>query len=139
MVVSRTGAIATGYGVVNGENCRLVEPGDAAAFEVRCELVRPACGSPMRLERCRSTTFHSSSASHGLAFLTLRVDLDHEPRCARRLRGVPEHVSHRETGCDAACSAVSIRLDGRLEPSCPSFGQQGLGLLDCSHVVDVHA
>ncbi len=32
VVVSRTSAIATGYGLVDGENCRLVEPGDAASF-----------------------------------------------------------------------------------------------------------
>jgi glycosyltransferase involved in cell wall biosynthesis len=32
VVVSRTSAIATGYGLVDGENCRLVPPGDAAAF-----------------------------------------------------------------------------------------------------------
>ena len=32
VVVSRTKAIASGYGLVDGENCCLVEPGDAAAF-----------------------------------------------------------------------------------------------------------
>ena len=32
VVVTRTKAIATGYGLVDGENCRLVEPGDAAGF-----------------------------------------------------------------------------------------------------------
>jgi glycosyltransferase involved in cell wall biosynthesis len=32
IVVSRTRAISTGYGLVDGENCRLVEPGDAQAF-----------------------------------------------------------------------------------------------------------
>ena len=32
VVVSRTSAIATGYGLVDGENCRLVAPGDAASF-----------------------------------------------------------------------------------------------------------
>jgi glycosyltransferase involved in cell wall biosynthesis len=32
VVVSRTKAIANGYGLVDGENCRLVEPGDGAAF-----------------------------------------------------------------------------------------------------------
>jgi glycosyltransferase involved in cell wall biosynthesis len=32
VVVSRTSAIATGYGLVDGENCRLVEPGDLGAF-----------------------------------------------------------------------------------------------------------
>ncbi len=32
VVVSRTKAIATGYGLVDGESCRLVEPGDTAAF-----------------------------------------------------------------------------------------------------------
>lgn len=32
VVVSRTKAVASGYGLVDGENCRLVEPGDGAAF-----------------------------------------------------------------------------------------------------------
>jgi glycosyltransferase involved in cell wall biosynthesis len=32
IVVTRTKAIATGYGLVDGENCRLVEPGDAQGF-----------------------------------------------------------------------------------------------------------
>ena len=33
VVVSRTPAIASGYGLVSGENCVLVEPGDEQAFE----------------------------------------------------------------------------------------------------------
>ncbi len=33
VVVTRTQAIATGYGLVDGENCRLVSPGDHAGFE----------------------------------------------------------------------------------------------------------
>jgi glycosyltransferase involved in cell wall biosynthesis len=32
IVVTRTKAIATGYGLADGENCRLVEPGDAEGF-----------------------------------------------------------------------------------------------------------
>lgn len=32
VVVTRTKAIASGYGLVDGENCRLVEPGDAGGF-----------------------------------------------------------------------------------------------------------
>jgi len=32
VVVSRTKAIASGYGLVDGDNCKLVEPGDAGAF-----------------------------------------------------------------------------------------------------------
>jgi glycosyltransferase involved in cell wall biosynthesis len=32
VVVTRTRAIASGYGLLDGENCRLVEPGDAQAF-----------------------------------------------------------------------------------------------------------
>ena len=32
VVVTRTRAIATGYGLADGENCRLVEPGDAEGF-----------------------------------------------------------------------------------------------------------
>ncbi len=39
VVVSRTRAIATGYGLVDGENCRLVEPGDRAAFRRAVEQV----------------------------------------------------------------------------------------------------
>ncbi len=33
IVVTRTNAVATGYGLVDGENCRLVPPGDDVAFE----------------------------------------------------------------------------------------------------------
>jgi glycosyltransferase involved in cell wall biosynthesis len=33
VVVTRTSAIATGYGLVDGENVRLVEPGDETGFE----------------------------------------------------------------------------------------------------------
>ena len=33
IVVTRTQAIATGYGLIDGENCRLVPPGDGAGFE----------------------------------------------------------------------------------------------------------
>jgi glycosyltransferase involved in cell wall biosynthesis len=33
IVVTRTNAIATGYGLVDGENCRLVAPGDDSGFE----------------------------------------------------------------------------------------------------------
>jgi glycosyltransferase involved in cell wall biosynthesis len=33
VVVTRTSAIASGYGLVDGENCRLVAPGDAEGFE----------------------------------------------------------------------------------------------------------
>ena len=33
VVVTRTKAIETGYGLVDGENCRLVAPGDDMGFE----------------------------------------------------------------------------------------------------------
>jgi glycosyltransferase involved in cell wall biosynthesis len=33
VVVTRTNAIATGYGLIDGENCRLVAPGDDTGFE----------------------------------------------------------------------------------------------------------
>jgi glycosyltransferase involved in cell wall biosynthesis len=33
VVVTRTKAIATGYGLTDGDNCRLVEPGDSEAFQ----------------------------------------------------------------------------------------------------------
>ena len=34
VVVSRTGAIAAGYALKDGMNCRLVEPGDSKSFEI---------------------------------------------------------------------------------------------------------
>jgi glycosyltransferase involved in cell wall biosynthesis len=37
VVVSRTAAIADGYGLHDGQNCRLVEPGDEAAFAAAVE------------------------------------------------------------------------------------------------------
>lgn len=33
VVVSNVGAIRNGYGLKDGENCRLVDPGDSAGFE----------------------------------------------------------------------------------------------------------
>ncbi len=39
IVVSRTKAIATGYGLTDGENCRLAAPGDAAGFQRALEDV----------------------------------------------------------------------------------------------------
>jgi len=39
VVVSRTRAIADGYGLVDGENCVLVPPGDAAGFERSIEAL----------------------------------------------------------------------------------------------------
>ena len=54
VVVTRTQAIATGYGLVDGENCRLVAPGDEAGFEralsgvLRDEFHARALGSSAR-------------------------------------------------------------------------------------------
>ena len=54
VVVSRTKAVASGYGLIDGENCRLVEPADAAAFrralgEVLCdEQLARALGATAR-------------------------------------------------------------------------------------------
>lgn len=63
VVVSRTGAIATGYGLVDGENCRLVAPGDATSFaqSVRDvlgdELHRRALGAAARRTAERELTW----------------------------------------------------------------------------------
>jgi len=40
VVVTRTAAIAAGYGLVDGENVRLAAPGDAGAFRAALEDVR---------------------------------------------------------------------------------------------------
>jgi len=54
VVVTRTRAIATGYGLVDGENCRLVPPGGEEAFEralgevLRDELHARALGASAR-------------------------------------------------------------------------------------------
>ena len=46
VVVSRTAAIATGYGLADGVNCRLVPPGDEAEFErALATLIADAAGA----------------------------------------------------------------------------------------------
>jgi glycosyltransferase involved in cell wall biosynthesis len=63
VVVSRTKAIATGYGLVDGENCRLVPPGDAETLErALAEVLRDdwrarALGASARLAVERELTW----------------------------------------------------------------------------------
>ena len=63
VVVSKTHAIASGYGLADGENCRLVEPGDLPAFEaatldlLRDEDARNALGERARATVERSLTW----------------------------------------------------------------------------------
>jgi glycosyltransferase involved in cell wall biosynthesis len=63
VVVSRTSAIASGYGLVDGENCRLVEPGDVAAFVksvgdvLRDDLHARALGASARVTVERDLTW----------------------------------------------------------------------------------
>ena len=57
VVVTRTKAIASGYGLVDGENCRLVEPGDArrsSARSARCPPRRVARALRSARERART-------------------------------------------------------------------------------------
>jgi len=63
VVVTRTQAISSGYGLVDGENCRLVEPGDEAGFEralggvLRDEFHARALGSSARTTVERGLTW----------------------------------------------------------------------------------
>jgi len=63
VVVTRTQAIATGYGLVDGENCRLVAPGDDVGFEralgdvLRDEFHARALGSSARATVERELTW----------------------------------------------------------------------------------
>jgi len=63
VIVTRTQAIATGYGLVDGENCRLVAPGDDAGFEralgavLRDEFHGRALGSSARTTVERELTW----------------------------------------------------------------------------------
>jgi glycosyltransferase involved in cell wall biosynthesis len=63
VVVTRTKAIETGYGLVDGENCRLVAPGDDAGFEraltgvLRDEFHARALGSSARTTVERELTW----------------------------------------------------------------------------------
>jgi glycosyltransferase involved in cell wall biosynthesis len=62
VVVSRTEAIAEGYDLEDGINCRLVEPGDGAAFEqALVELVADAGAAANLGTRARETVEHSFS------------------------------------------------------------------------------
>jgi glycosyltransferase involved in cell wall biosynthesis len=56
VVVSRTEAVARGYGLADGENCRLVEPGEADALEHAIdELLRDTAGAATLGARARET------------------------------------------------------------------------------------
>ena len=62
MVVSRTDAVAKGYGLENGINCRLVEPADGDAFErALVELVTDAGAAANLGTRARETVDRSFS------------------------------------------------------------------------------
>jgi glycosyltransferase involved in cell wall biosynthesis len=56
VVVSRTEAIVDGYGLVDGENCRLVPPGDVDAFEQALAETTTGAGAAITLgTRARET------------------------------------------------------------------------------------
>lgn len=65
VVVTRTQAIATGYGLVDGENCRLVPPGDEVVFAralgtvLRDELHSRALGASARRTAERELSWRS--------------------------------------------------------------------------------
>jgi len=62
VVVSRTEAIASGYGLEDGENCRLVEPGDAEALEAALRGLLEDDGARAALgARARETAVQSFS------------------------------------------------------------------------------
>jgi glycosyltransferase involved in cell wall biosynthesis len=62
VVVSRTDAIATGYGLEDGVNCRLVAPGDSDAFErTLLETVKGADAAAALGIRARETVERSLS------------------------------------------------------------------------------
>jgi len=62
VVVSRTEAIAEGYGLVDGDNCRLVEPGDPQALEAAvCGLLEDEEARARLGARARETAVGSLS------------------------------------------------------------------------------
>jgi glycosyltransferase involved in cell wall biosynthesis len=61
VVVSRTEAIASGYGLEDGVNCRLVEPGDAAALEKAVLEVLAGADAALLGTRARETVERSLS------------------------------------------------------------------------------
>jgi glycosyltransferase involved in cell wall biosynthesis len=62
VVVSRTDAVAKGYGLENGINCRLVEPADGDALErALVELVADAGAASKLGTRARETVERSLS------------------------------------------------------------------------------
>ena len=108
VVVSRTRAIATGYGLVDGENCRLVAPGDAATFEraLGDVLARRVAmrGARARARAARSRRAHVGSVRRS----------DRAPFCATHAaapRGAPlaPRVSPRRSRCAASSCRVARR------------------------------
>ena len=77
IVVSRTEAIATGYGLSDGDNCLLVDPSDGDRFE-RCvrDLLSDERGASRLGRRARETAVQSLSwPRYTQALLSLMVDV----------------------------------------------------------------
>ena len=71
VVVSRTAAIAEGYGLEDGVNCRLVPPGDEAAFATA--LARAARGRRAARRRSAAARARPSSASSAGSATSTRI------------------------------------------------------------------
>ena len=114
VVVTRTKAIETGYGLVDGENCRLVAPGDDMGFE---RASPECCGtSSTRALSGRAHARRWSGSSRGIGtcagsrscFATQSQHLRHlgrEPPEAGRLE------VRRELGGVAGCPVVHLDED----------------------------
>jgi glycosyltransferase involved in cell wall biosynthesis len=74
-IVSRTRAIAEGYGLIDGENCLLVPPGDAEALAAAISRLR---GDPATARR-----LGESAAAHVRAGFTIERLVDDLERALR--------------------------------------------------------
>ncbi len=89
VVVTRTAAIATGYGLVDGDNVRLTAPGDAAAFGA---AVADLLADDVR---ARELGLHARATVDAAAHLgTVRRTSADSPPCRPRLRALHGGASH---------------------------------------------
>ena len=109
VVVTRTKAIATGYGLVDGENCRLVAPGDEAGFERALCAVCCATSSTRALSaRARERRSSGSSRGSGTS-IGSRSFFATQPHTARHLGRNRAEADGGEVGGELArrCRAPS--------------------------------
>ncbi len=126
VVVTRTQAIATGYGLVDGENCRLVAPGDDAGFERALSGCAAATSStPARSARAPERRSSGSSRGSGTS-IGSRSFFATQPQHRAISVGIVLNPARFEVRRELGARARSplVHLDEELADGTPGLGRR---------------